>query len=63
MRVDYHFITLLTWANFVESVRTGSVQLGPRPFWLVDKMRNITLKTQLGKLLSYCIYVVMQVSL
>jgi len=25
------------------------VTVGPRPYWLIDQMRNTSLKTQLGK--------------
>lgn len=44
------FMGVLLSSSLAVVVQSRTVQLGPRPFWITDQMRDTPLKSQLGKL-------------
>ena len=41
--------TVVMASTVATADKSPAVQLGPRPFWLIDQMRDIPLKTELGE--------------
>jgi hypothetical protein len=43
-------VSVAAFLYLAENTSAYPVSLGPRPYWLVDQMRDIPLKEELGKL-------------